>query len=214
MFVLTAKKSIAHRYLAQLRSLQWQQDPWRFQHNLERLGELLAYELSQSLNYQPETVQTPLAPHAGYNLAEEPVLLPILRAGIPLYNGVKRVFDQAPTGFIGAMRGPHAADHSFQIDLSYTAAPSLEGRILILIDPMLATGASIVKAIKALESHGQPKEIHLISVIAAKPGVDFLQKQKPELQLWLGDVDPTLNEDSYIVPGLGDAGDLAFGPKI
>ena len=215
MFVLNETNSIANHFLAEIRDQHIQQDSMRFRKNLERLGELLAYELSKSLNYQTKPVTTPLGVSHINLIEHQPVLIPIMRAGIPFYQGVLNYFDRSVSGFIGAYRHHANEDHNFEIQMDYMATPSLENQRLILIDPMLATGKSIVKTLGALSKNGEPEQIDIMCVIAAPEGIDFL-KQHIDLKfnLWIGAIDEKLNDRSYIIPGLGDAGDLAFGHKI
>ncbi|MES2732075.1 MAG: uracil phosphoribosyltransferase [Bacteroidota bacterium] len=214
MFVFTQQPSIANHFLAELRHAQTQKDSMRFRRNLERLGELMAYEISKTLAYQPRQVQTPLGLCDTHLLVEPPVLATILRAGLPLYQGFLNFFDNAESAFIGAYRGHALADESFEIQLEYMASPDLSGKTLILIDPMLATGKSVVKTYQALLRYGTPAQTHLVAAIGSREGVKFLQHQLPDCQLWLGDLDDKLNDKFYIVPGLGDAGDLSFGNKL
>lgn len=213
-FILTQTDHLASTYLAELRDVQIQKDRARFRRNLERIGQVLAYELSKTLRYQNIEVVTPLGVKTTRQLAAQPILVSVLRAGMPLFNGFLEVFDHADSAFIGAYRGPHQADNSFDIELEYVAAPSIEGRDVILLDPMLATGKSLVRAVESLKKFGTPSSVHIVSVIAAEPGVAYLKQQLPNAHLWIGDTDQTLNSHSYIIPGLGDAGDLAFGPKL
>ena len=215
MFVLNKTNSIANHFLAEIRDKNIQRDSMRFRKNLERLGSLLAYELSKSLNYQSETISTPLRDSNINLLSSQPLLIPIMRAGIPFYQGVLNYFDHADSGFIGAYRGKSDSDHDFEIQLDYVATPSLEGRRLILIDPMLATGKSIIKTLRALQTNGEPAHVDIMCAIAAPEGIAYLQQHiDQKFDLWVAAVDDQLNDKAYIVPGLGDAGDLAFGQKL
>ena len=214
MFVFTEKHSIANQFIAELRDENIQQDSFRFRTNMERLGALFAYEISKVLPYQEISVKTPLGKATTEVLAQQPVLATILRASLPLYQGFLSVFDKAESAFIGAYRGPHKEDNSFDIVQGYTATPRLQDRILILIDPMLATGKSMVSTYQQLLKYGRPAQIHMVSIIASKAGVDYVKNELPEAQLWMGDIDDEMNQKSYIIPGLGDAGDLAFGEKL
>ncbi len=215
MFVLADQNSIANHFIAEIRDKKIQLDRMRFRRNIERLGEVLAYELSKSLHYNSQEVTSPLGVTSIDHIAEYPVLIPIMRAGIPLYNGVVSYFDQAESGFIGAYRHHPNADDDFEINMDYLATPSLLDRHVILIDPMLATGRSIIKTMEALCRQGIPKHVDIISVIASKPGVAYIKENMDvPFELWVGALDNDLNDKSYIVPGLGDAGDLAFGPKL
>lgn len=214
MFVLTEKASIANHFIAELRDKQVQKDSMRFRRNMERIGELLAYELSKKLAYEPIQISTPLGAKDTVLLKQQPVLATILRAGLPLFQGFVNYFDKADSAFIGAYRGKHKQDESFDIELHYAVAPDLRERTLILIDPMLATGKSAVKAYNSLLQYGMPANTHLVAAVASQQGIAYIQEQLPLCQLWFGAVDEKLNSKAYIIPGLGDAGDLAFGTKI
>ncbi|AHM60417.1 uracil phosphoribosyltransferase [Flammeovirgaceae bacterium 311] len=215
MFILNREPSIANQYLAELRDTQIQKDRLRFRHNLERLGVLLAYEISRVLPYKQQTVQTPLGDCEVDVPALQPVLVPILRAGIPFYEGFLQVFDKADTGFIGAYRAPHTSAEDLRVELNYQTAPSIQDRILIVIDPMLASGKSMVQTLEALCASEKPKHIHIAAVIAAPEGVAYLKEQlQLPYSLWVVALDERLNEKAYIVPGLGDAGDLSYGEKL
>lgn len=212
---LSEKPSIINQYIAELRSVSIQKDAMRFRRNIERVGELLGYELSKHLNYSEEIIETPLGDCASVTLDNNIVLCSVLRAGLPLHQGLLNVFDQAENAFISAYRHHKNNGHDFEILVEYLACPDLSGKTLILADPMLATGQSMLATFQSLESYGKPKAIHLVSVIGAQQGVDFVKENFPEdTNLWIADVDATLNEFGYIVPGLGDAGDLSFGKKL
>lgn len=210
---LSEKNSILHHYLAEIRDVNIQTDRMRFRRNLERIGEIMAYEISKTLDYKTVKVQTPMAETAIETVAEQPVLAIILRAALPMYQGLLNYFDKADNAFISAYR-KHKPDGTFEIELEYTACPSLENRTLIMCDPMLATGASMVVTIQKLAKMGTPKHIHLAAAIASQPGIDYVQQHLPNVTIWTAAIDPILNADKYIVPGLGDAGDLAFGEKM
>lgn len=211
---LLEKRSIAEKFIAELRDVNIQKDMMRFRRNVERIGEILAYELSKTLNYERKTVNTPIGEANIFLPYEDIVICSILRAGLPLHNGILSYFDTAENTFISAYRH-HTSENEFEIKVEYLASPSLEGKILILADPMLATGGSLVTVFEALKPMGTPKEIHLVSVIGAQPGIEFVSAKFPERShLWIAAIDKELNEKGYIVPGLGDAGDLSFGPKI
>jgi uracil phosphoribosyltransferase len=214
MFVLSQQPSIGNHFIAELRDMQIQKDSMRFRRNMERLGELLAYEISKTLIYESAAVDTPLGKCATSLLINQPVLATVLRAGLPMYQGFMHYFDKAESAFIGAYRSPHKADYSFEIELSYIVTPKLADKALILIDPMLATGKSIVRAYQAMLQFGSPAQIYIASAIASTAGVAYVQQQLPDCRLWLGAIDEDLNDKAYIVPGLGDAGDLAFGEKL
>ena len=185
----------------------------RFRRNLERLGEVFAYEISKTLSFKMQEVSTQLGIKKTYQLSKEVVLATILRAGLPLHQGVLNYFDRAQNAFISAYR-KHHKDNSFEIAIEYLSSPDLDGKILILTDPMLATGSSMVLAFKGLLSKGTPKHIHIVAAIASKEGLQYVEKNMPEnTTIWVGAVDDELTVQSYIVPGLGDAGDLAYGVK-
>lgn len=211
--ILTDTPSLANHYVAELRNIDVQGDSMRFRRNLERLGELLAYEISKTLPYQKTTITTPLSTTDTLLLASQPVLATILRAGLPLYQGMLNYFDKAYSTFVGAYR-VEEENTELQINMEYLASTDLHDKILILADPMLATGRSLVKSYKGMLRHGKPVQVHIAAAIAAPEGVAHVQQEIPEATIWLGALDRHLNERSYIVPGLGDAGDLAFGPKI
>jgi uracil phosphoribosyltransferase len=214
MFVLTQHSSIANHFLAELRDVHIQQDRLRFRRNLERIGELLAYEISKQLPYRNVEVQTPLGITQTSLLRIQPVLATILRASLPFHQGFLGMFDQADNAFVGAYRGHNIGDDDFQVEMDYLASPSLFERTLILMDPMLATGRSIEKVYHALLRSGIPTQTHIAAVIASPEGVAYIQNRMPECRLWVGAIDERLDEHFYIVPGLGDAGDLAFGAKM
>ena len=210
---LAEQNSVANRFVAELRNVELQKDRLRFRRNLERIGEVLAYEISRTLNYEPVEVETPLGIAMPMLPADRLVLATILRAGLPFHQGMLHYFDQADNAFISAYRRHHK-DGSFDIQLEYVSCGDLTDSVLILADPMLATGASVIMALKHLARHGVPKAIHIASVIASSAGVEAVQRQYPNAHLWLGAIDEELTAKSYIVPGLGDAGDLAFGEKV
>lgn len=214
MFVLTKHSSVANHFMAELRDVAIQQDRLRFRKNLERIGSLLAYEISRALPYKNTTVQTPLGTANTSLLREQPVLATILRASLPFHQGFLHLFDQADNAFIGAYRGHHIGEENFEVEMDYLAAPELNKRTLILLDPMLATGRSIEKVYHALLRSGIPLQTHIAAVIASPEGIKYLQTRMPECRLWIGAIDERLDEHFYIVPGLGDAGDLAFGSKM
>jgi len=214
IFQLQQQLSIAQSILRQMRDPQIQQDRWRFRQNLQRLGSLLAYELSKQLPFSQTTLQTGLGTATIADLEQQPVLICVMRAGLPFYQGFLEIFDQADSGFVGAYRqeGPTASD--LEIFLGYSAAPDIAGRDLILVDPMLATGASLLKVWELLKKQGEPRSLHIAAAIAAPEGLTLLEQQLAfPVSFWLGALDQCLNEQAYIVPGLGDAGDLCFGRK-
>ncbi|XMO87873.1 uracil phosphoribosyltransferase [Algibacter sp. AS12] len=212
---LSLKNSILNKFIAEIRAVNIQKDSMRFRRNIERIGEILGYEMSKTLSFNSETIETPLG-QSNIDLPNnEVVLCSILRAGVPLHNGLLNYFDGAENAFISAYRHHKHNPESFEIIVEYLACPSLEGKTLILADPMLATGQSMLATFEALKPFGTPKEIHLISVIGAQEGVDFVaQHFDKNTHLWIATIDKTLNDKGYIVPGLGDAGDLAFGEKL
>lgn len=212
--ILNQQHSVANLFLAELRDKSVQHDRMRFRTNIERLGMLMAYEISKKLSYQEKNITTPLADTSMFLSTDELVVATILRAGMPFMQGFLKIFDHAEAAFIGAMRGKHKEDHSFDINLDYVACPSLTGKTLIICDPMLASGKSLVEGCNSLLEHGHPKHIHLACVIASPEGVAYIKQHLPDATLWLAAVDQKLNQESYIVPGLGDAGDLSFGEKM
>ena len=215
MFVFAQQPSLANQYIAELRDVSIQQDRLRFRRNLERLGELMAYEISRTMPYQNVAVQTSLGTAQTQVLRQQPVLATILRAGLPFHQGFTNYFDQAENAFAGAYRGYTPGDEErFEIEMDYIVSPDLSGKTLILCDPMLATGRSLEKVYHALLRYGIPAQTHIAAVLASPEGIRHVQAQLPQCRLWLGAIDDHLNEHFYIVPGLGDAGDLAYGEKI
>lgn len=214
MFILTQTNSIANHFIAEMRDVTIQHDAMRFRKNMERLGTILAYEVSKSLAYETSTIQSPLAVSNTYLLSNQPVLVAILRASLPFHQGFLTVFDQAENAFIGAYRGKHRADETFDVQMDYLASPDLSNKTILLIDPMLATGKSLLKSYEALLAYGKPARTIIAAAIAAPEGVVYLQNAIPEADFYIGSIDEKLNEKFYIVPGLGDAGDLAYGGKL
>jgi uracil phosphoribosyltransferase len=210
---LSTKHSVLTNWISELRNIEIQADRMRFRRNLERVGEVIAYEISKTLPWQEQEIQTPLGIHNSKLLQGQPVLATILRAGLPLHQGLLNYFDKADSAFISAYR-KHRRDGSFEINLEYISTPDLTDRILIISDPMLATGASLVAALQALKNNGNPSQIHIVSAIAASVGIEYIIREFGEkLYIWCGDIDDELTAKAFIVPGLGDAGDLAFGTK-
>jgi Uracil phosphoribosyltransferase len=211
---LGLENTIFNQYIAEIRDEKIQKDPIRFRRNLERLGEIFAYEISKTFSYHAVDVTTPLGVKTMQLMDEQPILATILRAGLPLHQGMLNVFDHADNAFISAFR-KHYRDGSFDIQVDYMSAPDMEDRILIICDPMLASGQSMVCAYNEIMKQGHPKYIHIVSVIASTQGVEYLRQNLPDIDctIWLGAVDDELTVQSYIVPGLGDAGDLAYGCK-
>lgn len=215
IFELQQQLSAAQPILAQMRDPLQQQDRWRFRHNLQRLGMLLAYELSKTLPFEQSELHTTLGSATVANFTQQPILICVMRAGLPFYQGFLDIFEQADSGFVGAYRQESSEVAELDIFLGYAATPDINGRDVILIDPMLATGASLWKVWQLLQQHGQPRSLHIAAAVAAPEGLAHLQQQlNVPATFWLGAVDQTLNAQAYIVPGLGDAGDLCFGPKI
>lgn len=213
--VLGEQDSIFQHFLAEVRDKEVQKDRMRFRRNMERMGEVLAYELSKGFEYGDHHTKTPLGDTEVRRILQNPVIATILRAGLPLHNGFLNYFDEAESAFLSAYRKPLKNDpEEFEIRLEYMACPPLEGRTLILTDPMLASGSSIVTAYKALIGMGQPSRICIVSVIASEEGLNKVKRNLPEkTEFWFGALDKELTAESFIVPGLGDAGDLAFGSK-
>jgi len=212
---LSDTNSILNTFISEIRDVVVQKDSMRFRRNIERIGEVLAYEMSKSLSFKSSTIETPLGKCAINLFENDIVLCSILRAGVPLHQGLLNYFDDAENAFISAYRHHRDDPESFEIVVEYLACPSLENKTLILADPMLATGQSLIATYEALKPFGIPKEIHLVNVIGAQKGVDFIDDYFPEnTHLWIATVDKELNDKDYIVPGLGDAGDLAFGEKL
>lgn len=212
---LTEKNSILNTFISELRDVKIQKDSMRFRRNIERIGEILGYEISQVLNYKSTQITTPLGTKEMNIMDSDIVLCSILRAGVPLHNGLLTYFDNAQNAFISAYRQHQKNPDSFEIVVEYLACPNLENKTLILADPMLATGQSLVATFEALKPFGKPKEVHLACVIGAQPGIDYIKKHfNSDTHLWIATVDPELDEKGYILPGLGDAGDLAFGEKL
>lgn len=212
---LSEQNSILTHFLSQLRNVEVQKDSMRFRRNIERIGEIMSYEISKTLEFNPVDVQTPLAVKPTFELKNEVVICSILRAGLALHYGFLNYFDDAENGFISAYRHHPFNDDRFEIKVEYQAVPNINDKILLLVDPMLATGQSLVAVFNQLLSTQKPKEIHVAAVIAAPEGVQYLKENLPDsCNLWIATLDDNLNEQKYIVPGLGDAGDLAYGNKL
>lgn len=216
MIIHSLKNSVLNSYIAQIRDKNIQKDAMRFRKNIERIGGILAYELSKKLPFTEKEIQTPLGVKNMHIIKSKIVLCSILRAGLPLHQGVLSIFDEAENAFISAYRKHNTNNEKeFNIEVEYFASPSLENKTLLLIDPMLATGSSMVAVYEALKKHGIPKKIHIISVIGSLKGVEYIEKYFPQdTELWISAIDDKLNDKGYIIPGLGDAGDLAFGNKL
>ena len=210
---LSEQHSLVSNWISELRDVEIQKDRMRFRRNLERIGEAAAYEISKVMPFVEKEVQTPLGIANCKVLQFNPVLATILRAGLPLHQGLLNCFDQADNAFISAYR-KHNQDGSFEISLDYTSCPEIEDRVVIVSDPMLATGSSLVKTIHFLKEEGRPKEIHIVAAIACTVGIEYVKREEPSVTIWCGDIDDELTAKGYIVPGLGDAGDLAYGVKV
>lgn len=211
---LGEQDSVFNQFMAEIRDAGVQTDSLRFRRNLERVGELMAYEISKVLEFEQQAVTTPLGVSDCRVLAEQPVLATILRAGLPFHHGFLNYFDRAENTFISAYRVHHNNDDDFDVEIEYLSSPDLEGKTVILCDPMLATGSSMVLAYKALLARGRPRHLHIATVIASAQGIEFTKKHLPaDTTIWTGAIDAELTPRSYIVPGLGDAGDLAYGSK-
>lgn len=209
---LSSSNTLLCEWVREIRDTNVQNDRMRFRRNMERIGEIAAYEISKHLPYREITVQTPLGEAACAELEKQPVLATILRAGIPLHQGLLNYFDKADNAFVAAYR-KHHRDGSFEIEQHYVTSPGVEGRPLILADPMLATGASLVLALRALTENEKPSQIHIVCGIACTVGIEYVLRRFPEVHIWSATIDEELTARGYIVPGLGDAGDLAYGNK-
>jgi uracil phosphoribosyltransferase len=206
--------SLFNQYIAEIRDAGIQQDSLRFRRNIERIGEIFAYEISKVMPHVYRDVQTPLGVASCEVPGEQPVLATILRAGLPLHRGLLNYFDRAENTFISAYRKHEGDDRTFEVEIEYLSSPVIEGKTVILCDPMLASGSSMVLAYKALLERGVPSNLHVVVVIASSEGLEFARKElPPETTFWVGAVDPEMTDRKYIVPGLGDAGDLAYGAK-
>jgi uracil phosphoribosyltransferase len=211
---LSEQHSLVSNWVSELRDVDVQHDRMRFRRNLERIGEVAAYEISKELPWHEVETQTPLGIHNSKKLLQQPVLATVLRAGLPLHNGMLNYFDKADNAFVSAYR-KHNRDGSFEISLDYMSCPSLNDRIVIVCDPMLATGASLVKTVAVMQADWKPKAIHIVCAIASTVGIEFIHREcGSHIKVWCGDIDDELTAKGYIVPGLGDAGDLAFGSKM
>lgn len=211
---LGEENTIFNHFIREIRDVNIQNDAMRFRRNIERIGEIFAYEISKTMEYEEKKIQTPLGVSTERLMIEKPVLATILRAGLPLHQGLLNYFDSSDNAFISAYR-KHSKGDKFEIKIEYMASPDLDGKTLILCDPMLASGSSMVLAIEAILTRGTPKHIHIVSVISSSVGVDYVKENIPikDCTLWIGAEDAEMTAQSYIVPGLGDAGDLSFGQK-
>jgi len=210
---LSDQHSLVSNWVSELRNVEVQADRMRFRRNLERIAEVAGYEISKRLPWEEKEITTPMGQSTCKVLTEHPVLATILRAGLPMHNGLLNYFDKADNAFISAYRR-HMPDGTFEIALEYMASPEIEDRILIVSDPMLATGASLVKTIQFLRGEGNFKELHIVCAIACSVGIEYIKRAEPKATIWCGDIDDEITAKGYIVPGLGDAGDLAYGVKL
>ena len=211
--VLSDNFSLVNTWINELRNVDIQQDRLRFRRNMERIGEIAAFEISKDLETEEIEITTPLDQIKVTEVAVQPVITTILRAGVPLFQGILNYLDKADCGFVAAYR-KHDANDYFSIKQDYLTCPSIDGRPLIVADPMLATGASLIEAIKDLLNHGKPTQLHIVAAIASQQGVDTIQKEYPNAKIWVGVIDENLTSKGYITPGLGDAGDLSYGEKL
>lgn len=205
--------SLVSNWVSELRNVDVQNDRLRFRRNLERIAEVIGYEISKELETEDKEVTTPMGMATCKVLKEQPVLATILRAGLAMHNGLLNFFDHADNAFLSAYR-KHHPDGSFEISMEYMSCPELDGRVVIISDPMLATGSSLVKSIQYLKAEGDIKSIHIVCAIACTVGIEYVLRAEPKATIWCGDIDDELTAKGYIVPGLGDAGDLAYGTKM
>ena len=212
IFELSKTNSLANVFISELRDENVQKDAMRFRRNMERLGEFFAFEISKTLDYTKSETQTPLGIASSVRLVQQPVLATILRAGLPLHQGLLNIFDQADSAFIAAYRTNHKSG-KFEIQMEYVASPDLNDKVVIMADPMLATGLSMVLCCKELLRRYSLRELHIVSAIASTEGIRHVRANLPKAKLWIGAIDEEMTSKAYIVPGLGDAGDLAYGPK-
>ena len=210
---LSEQHSLVSNWVSELRDVDMQQDRMRFRRNLERIAEVIGYEISKEMPWEEKEITTPLGISNSKVLTEQPVLATILRAGLGMHTGLLNYFDKADNAFISAYR-KHNPDGSFDIHMEYMSCPEIEGRIIIISDPMIATGASLVKSIQFLKNEGDIKELHIVCAIACTVGIEYVTRAFPKATIWCGDIDDEITAKGYIVPGLGDAGDLAFGAKM
>ena len=211
--ILSNEVSLVNSWINELRNVEVQTDRMKFRRNMERIGEIAAFEISKKLDYKEVEITTPLDKIKVKEIAVQPVITTILRAGVPLFQGVLNYFDKADCGFVAAYR-KHDMNDYFSIKQDYLTCPNIEGRPLIVADPMLATGASLIEALKDLLTHGKPSQIHIVAAIASRQGAEAIRMAYPEAHIWIGAIDEELTSKGYITPGLGDAGDLSFGEKL
>ena len=211
MHILSNEVSLVNSWINELRNVEVQTDRMKFRRNMERIGEIAAFEISKKLDYKEMEITTPLDKIKVKEIAVQPVITTILRAGVPLFQGVLNYFDKADCGFVAAYR-KHDMNDYFSIKQDYLTCPNIEGRPLIVADP--ATGASLIEALKDLLTHGKPSQIHIVAAIASRQGAEAIRTAYPEAHIWIGAIDEELTSKGYITPGLGDAGDLSFGEKL
>lgn len=213
-FNLGKNQTVFNHFISEIRDVNIQNDSMRFRRNIERIGEVFAYEISKEMDYDNKEVTTPLGISTENLMIEKPVLATILRAGLPLHQGLLNYFDNSDSAFISAYR-KHKKGGEFEIKIEYMSSPTLNNKVLILCDPMIASGASMIMAMEAILSKGRPKHIHIVGIIASSEGIQYIRENSPvkNCTLWIGSEDSEMTSQSYIVPGLGDAGDLAFGEK-
>ena len=210
---LSEQHSLVSNWVSELRNVDIQTDSMRFRRNLERIGEVMAYEISKELSWEEKEITTPMGIATCKVLKEQPVLATILRAGLGMHTGLLNYFDKGENAFISAYL-KHSPDGTFEISIEYMSCPEIDGKIVIISDPMIATGASLVKAIQFLKDEGNIKEMHIVCAIGCTVGIDYVLREQPNATIWCGDIDDELTAKGYIVPGLGDAGDLAYGQKM
>ena len=211
--VLSENFSLVNSWINDLRNTEVQNDRMKFRRNMERIGEIAAFEISKTLTFKKIEITTPLNKILVKEIEIQPVITTILRAGVPLFQGILNYFDKADCGFVAAYR-KHDANDYFSIKQDYLTCPNIDGRPLIVADPMLATGASLIEALKDLLNHGNPTQLHIVAAIASRQGVETLEKAYPNAKIWIGALDENLTSKGYITPGLGDAGDLSYGEKL
>ncbi|MEO5648727.1 MAG: uracil phosphoribosyltransferase [Ginsengibacter sp.] len=211
---LSDQHSLVSNWVSELRDVNVQEDRMRFRNNLEKIAQVCAYEISKKLSWVEKEITTPLGTSTCKVLETQPVLATILRAGLAMHNGLLHFFDKADNAFISAYRKHNPNDGSFEISLDYITSPEMENRVVIISDPMLATGSSLVKAMQFIREAGNPSEIHIVCALACTVGIEYVLRAEPKAIIWCGDIDDELTAKGYIVPGLGDAGDLAYGVKV
>ena len=210
---LSQQHSLVSNWVGELRNVDVQNDRMRFRRNLERIAEVIAYEISKKLAWEEKEITTPLGIANCKMLTDQPVLATILRAGLGMHTGLLNYFDKGESAFISAYR-KHHTDGTFEISLEYMSSPEIDNKVVIISDPMIATGASLVKSIQFLKDEGEMKELHIVCAIGCTVGIEYVLREVPKATVWCGDIDDELTAKGYIVPGLGDAGDLAFGQKL